>query len=162
VTLSRVTRYHVFMLVQALARRRVRRIFDALGRGDYSLALDGLDEDVHHVFAGDHPLGGERHSRDAVRRWFERLYRLYDMRFDVRNVFVCGPPWNLQVGVEWLGYATPRVGEPYLNHGAHIIRIRRGKAVYFHAYEDSQKVAEACRLMAEAGIDEAAAAPITA
>ena len=79
-----------------------------------------------------------------------------------RNVFVCGPPWNLQVGVEWLGYATPRVGEPYLNHGAHIIRIRRGKAVYFHAYEDSQKVAEACRLMAEAGIDEAAAAPITA
>lgn len=32
--------------------------------------------------------------------------------------------------------------------------------MYFHAYEDSQKVAEACRQMAAAGITEAAAAPI--
>ena len=37
------------MLVRALARRRVGRIFDALGRGDYSVALDGLAEDVHHA-----------------------------------------------------------------------------------------------------------------
>jgi ketosteroid isomerase-like protein len=40
-----------------LVRRRIRGIFDALSRGDYSLALDRLAEDVHHVFAGDHALG---------------------------------------------------------------------------------------------------------
>jgi len=32
--------------------------------------------------------------------------------------------------------------------------------VYFHAYEDSQKVADECRVMAEAGIEEAAAPAI--
>jgi hypothetical protein len=32
--------------------------------------------------------------------------------------------------------------------------------VYFHAYEDSQKVADAYRRMADAGIGEAAAVPI--
>jgi len=72
-------------------------------------------------------------------------------------VIVSGPPWDLLVAVEWLAHATPRAGEPYLNPGAHIIRIRRGRVVYLHAYEDSQKVAEACRQMAAAGIEEAAA-----
>ena len=65
-----------------------------------------------------------------------------------------------EVGVEWIGRATPKAGESYVNEGAHIIRIRRGRVVYFHAYEDSQKVADACRRMAEAGIEEAAATPI--
>jgi len=144
----------------ALVRRRIRETFDALSRGDYSVALDGLADDVHHVFAGDHALGGERHSRDAVRRWFERVFRLYDLRFDVQRVLVTGPPWDLVEGVEWIGHAAPKAGEPYVNEGAHIIRIRRGRVAYFHAYEDSQKVADACRRMADAGIEEAAAAPI--
>ncbi len=141
-------------------RRRIHAIFDGLSRGDYSVGLGGLADDVHHVFAGEHALGGEHHSRDGVRRWFERLFRLFELRFDVRQVIVSGPPWDLLVAVEWLAQATPRTGERYLNPGAHIICIRRGRVVYFHAYEDSQKVAEACRQMADAGIEEAAAAPI--
>lgn len=149
------------MLFHAIARSRARVIFEALSRGDYAVAVGGLADDVHHVFAGDHALGGERHSREAVRRWFERLFRLYEIRFDVRRVIVSGPPWDLVVAVEWLGHATPKVGEPYVNEGVHIIRIRCGRVVYFHAYEDSQKVAYACRRMADGGIDEAAAAPIT-
>jgi ketosteroid isomerase-like protein len=144
----------------AIARQRARAGFDALSRGDYTVALDALADDVHHVFAGDHALGGKRHSRDAVRRWFERLFRLYELRFDVERVIVSGPPWDLTVAVEWLGHATPKAGEPYVSEGAHIIRIRRGRVVYLHAYEDSQKVAEACRRMADAGIQEATAQPI--
>ena len=105
-------------------------------------------------------MGGERHSREAVRRWFERVFRLYSLRFDVQRVFVAGPPWDFVVGVEWIGHAIPKAGEAYVNEGAHVIRIRRGKVVYFHAYEDSQKVADACQRMADAGIDEAAAPPI--
>jgi hypothetical protein len=61
-------------------------------------------ENVHHAFAGDHPLGGERHSR---------------------------------------------------------IHIRWGRAVYVHAYENSQAVEDACRHMAANGVAEAAAAPVT-
>jgi len=144
-----------------LITRRVRAIFDGLSHGDYTTAINGLGGDVHHVFAGDHPLAGERHSPDAVRRWFERLFRLFELRFDVRGIFVSGPLWNALVAVEWIAHVTPKAGAPYENHGAHIIRIRRGRVVYLHAYEDSQKVAEACRVMVAAGIAEAGAAPIT-
>jgi ketosteroid isomerase-like protein len=146
---------------KTLVRRRVHTIFDALGRRDYMVALDGMAANVHHVFAGDSALGGERHSRDAVQAWFERLFRLYDeLRFDIHQVIVSGPPWNIVVGVEWLGHVRPKAGKPYLNEGFHVINIRRGRVAYFHAYEDSQKVADACREMADAGIDEARAAPI--
>jgi hypothetical protein len=31
---------------------------------------------------------------------------------------------------------------------------------YFHAFLDTQRIADACRQMAEAGVEEAAAAPI--
>ena len=148
-------------MYRAFVRRRVSEIFDALSRGDYEVALAGMADDVHHVFAGESPLGGERHSRDAVRAWFERLFRPYEeLRFDVGRVTVSGPPWNIVVGVEWLGHVRPKAGEPYDNEGFHIINIRRGRVAYFHAYEDSQKVAEACQQMAAAGIAEAAAPPI--
>ena len=148
-------------MYKALVRRRIHAVFDALSHGDYAVATDGMADDVHHVFAGDSALGGERHSRNAVRAWFERLFRLYDeLRFEIQRVIVSGRPWNIVVGVEWLGYARPKAGEPYVNEGFHVINIRRGRVVYFHAYEDSQKVADACRQMADAGIEEAAAAPI--
>lgn len=148
-------------MLDFLIERRLRATFEGLGRGDYSVALDGLADDVHHVFAGEHALAGERHSRDAVRRWFERLFRLFELRFDVRSVAVSGPIWNAVAAVEWIAHVTPKLGAPYDNHGAHIIRIRRGRVVYLHAYEDSQKVAQACEAMAAAGIEEARAAPIT-
>jgi ketosteroid isomerase-like protein len=147
-------------MFKSLVRRRIRAIFDALSKGDYRPALAGLAEDVHHVFAGDHALAGERHSRDAVERWFERLFRLFDLRFDIRRVIVSGPPWNLVVGVEWLAHVRPKAGSPYVNEGAHVIEIRRGRVKYLHAYEDSQKVAAACARMRDAGIEEAGAAPI--
>src|SRR2546427_12976831 len=88
-----------------------------------------------------------------VRRWFERVFRLYQLSFGVERVIVSGPPWDMLITVEWLGHATPRAGAPYENEGAHVIRIRRGRVVYLHAYEDSQKVAGAFRAMAEAGIE---------
>ena len=63
--------------------------------------------------------------------------------------------------VEWRAQVTPVVGPPYVNEAAHVIHIRWGRAVYVHAYENSQAVADACRHMAANGVPEAAAAPIT-
>lgn len=146
----------------ALVRRTVRRVFDNLSRGDYPAVLSGVAADVHHVFAGDHPLGGERHTKEAMERWFERLYRLFpSLSFEVKDVIAKGWPWNTVVAVEWLAGVTPQDGEPYVNEAAHLLRIRWGRVVYIHAYEDSQKVADACRRMAGKGIEEAAAAPLT-
>ena len=149
-------------MFRLLAARRVRHVFARLSVGDYEPALAGLAPDVHHRFAGEHPLGGERHDPDAVRRWFERLFRLFpELRFTVTDTAVSGWPWNMTVAVQWRADVVPRLGPRYVNVGAHVLRVRRGRVACLHAYEDSQAVAEACAYMAAHGIEEAAAPPIT-
>ena len=149
-------------MYRALVERRVRGVFRHLSEGDYRAVLDSVAPDVHHVFSGDHPLGGERHSREAMERWFERVYRLFPrLDFEVKRVVASGWPWSTAVAVEWVDRTTPRAGESYANEGAHFLRIRWGRVVYVHAYVDGQRVADACRRMAEDGIEEASAPPIT-
>jgi ketosteroid isomerase-like protein len=144
-----------------LVRRRIRRVFERLSVGDYEFALAGLTDDVHHRFAGDHALGGERHDRASVRLWFERLFRLFpELRFTVTRVAVSGWPWELTVAVEWRADVTAAAGPGYVSVGAHVLRVRRGRVACLHAYEDSEAVARACAVMAEKGIEEAAAPPI--
>jgi ketosteroid isomerase-like protein len=147
---------------KAIARRRIRSVFDAISRGDIEAATRDLADDVHHVFPGDHPLGGERHSREAMQRWFQRLFVLFpEIEFEVDRIAVRGWPWDMQIAVQWSDHGKAADGEPYENEGAHWIRIRRGKGVYVHAYLDTKRVSDACDRMAAAGIEQAAAPQIT-
>lgn len=144
-----------------IARRRVEATFALLSRGEWAAVTEQMTPDVHHVFPGQHPLGGERHSRDAVLRWFERLGRLYPGHdFEVHRVVASGWPWDLWIAAQWTAQLQPAVGRAYSNEGAHWLRVRWGKVVYFHAYLDTQPIDRACRQMAGAGIAEAAAEPI--
>jgi ketosteroid isomerase-like protein len=148
-------------VIRRLAQRRVRAVFAALSEGDYETALAGLADNIHHRFAGEHPLGGERHDKAAVRLWFERLFRLFpELRFTVTKTAATGWPWDMTVVAEWEAQVTPQLGGRYVNKGAHVVRVRRGRVVCLHAYEDSQAVAAACQQMAAHGIAEAAAPPI--
>jgi ketosteroid isomerase-like protein len=145
-----------------IVARRARGIFERLSRGEWEATLADIAEDVHHVFPGDNAVGGERHSREGMRLWFERLYRLFpNLQFEVKKVSVRGWPWHTQVAVEWIDHTTAADGVSYSNEGAHWITIRWGKGTYVHAYLDTEKVTEACGRMAAAGIEEAAAPPIT-
>ncbi len=143
-------------------RPRVAAAFDAVGRGDIPALADGLAPHVHHRFGGNHALGGERHDRGAVVAWAQRLHRLFpQINFEFDRIVATGPPWSLIVTVEWRAHVTPVIGEPYLNLGAHVIRLRGRRVVELHAYEDCQAVTTALDVMAAAGIDEASAVPIT-
>jgi ketosteroid isomerase-like protein len=145
-----------------IVRRRTAKTFERLSRGDWQSIVEDLAAHVQHVFPGDHPLGGERHTREAVLRWFERLGRLFPGHdFEVHRVVSRGWPWSTWVVVEWTARLRPQEGEPYVNDGAHWIHIRWGKVTYFHAYLDTQRVAAACRDMGDRGVEEAAAGPIT-
>jgi ketosteroid isomerase-like protein len=146
----------------AIVRRRTADMFERLSRGEWESLVEGLADDVHHVFPGDHPLAGERHTREAVSRWFARLGRLFPgHEFELHRVTSYGWPWSTWVAVAWSTHLRPREGEPYVNHGAHWIHLRWGKATYFHAYLDTQRVAAACSEMAARGIEEASAPPIS-
>lgn len=87
---------------------------------------------MHHNFPSGGALGGERSTRDDVTAWLDRLYRvLPGLKFHVQAIAVDGWPWNTTVGVEWTNTATLLDGSPYTNTGAHILRIRWGKIVFF-------------------------------
>jgi ketosteroid isomerase-like protein len=149
-------------MYHAIVRRKARGIFDHLSRGEWRETTGDLADDFTHVFPGNHALGGERHSREAMERWFERLHRLFpDLNFEVKRVVAKGWPWNTLVAIEWTDHGSAADGEPYENEGAHWIRLRWGKGTYVHAYLETERLADACRRMAAAGIEEAAAAPIT-
>ena len=97
--------------------------------------------------------------RRQARRGFDRLFPTHEFR--VRRVISRGWPWRTWIAVQWVATLTPAVGDPYTNEGTHIIEARWGRTTSFHAYLDTQRVADECRRMAEAGIEEAAAPPIT-
>ncbi|HEX2466964.1 MAG TPA: nuclear transport factor 2 family protein [Solirubrobacterales bacterium] len=149
-------------MYKRIAASRIRRVFDAIGRQDYDAATDGVADDVHHLFPGTNALGGERHSRDALMRWFERLGRLFpQLAFEVQRVSVKGPPWDMWIAVQWTDEGRAADGTPYHNRGAHWIRIRRGRAVFIQAYLDTDLVTPSCQRMAGLGIVEAASPQIT-
>lgn len=149
-------------MYHAIVRRRVAQTFEALGRGDYEVALAGMAQRFEHNFSGAHALGGTRHTKAGMRLWLERLFRLNrKLDFTVKHIAVSGTPWNTTAVIEWRDTATLADGDSsYFNDGTHVIRMRWGKVVSLHAYLDTEKVVQAFRRMAEAGIAEAEAAPI--
>jgi len=144
-----------------IVERTARRAFEAVNGGDYDTLIDLCREDVMHRFGGDHALGGTRHTRDGLRLWFERLGRVMPtLALQVEDVWVKGGPWNTTVIVRWTAKGSPLDGQPYANHGVHIIRMRWGKVASIDANEDSQAVADVLRRQAACGVGEALAAPV--
>ena len=142
--------------------RNVRATFRRVGQRDYETLLEQTAPSVLHVFPGDHALGGTRHTRDALRRWFERLFLLFpELHFEVKEVAVRGLPWDATIMVQWENRGRARDRQSYANQGAHVLRLRWGRVIYLHEYLDSQRVAAVCRRLARQGVSEAAAEPLT-
>src|SRR5262249_7328314 len=149
------------MIYGYFAEKLARQSFANVQNHNYDEVLKALAPNVTHHFAGDHALGGTRHDTEALRRWFNRLGAvLPNIRFDVKNIWVKGPPWQTTVIVQWVATATLANGDPYVNPGVHIIAMRWGKVYSLDVSEDSQAVAAALVKQAEAGIQEAAAPKI--
>jgi ketosteroid isomerase-like protein len=147
---------------RALVRRRIRSTFlDELSRGDYPAVVKRTAPNVEHTFPGQGALGGTRRSRDALRQWFERLFRLFPvLRFEVEDIAVTGWPWRTVVAVRWRDWGRAADGEPYENRGCEVFEIRWGRATTISQYLDTKIVDDSLERMASAGIDEAAAPQI--
>ena len=144
-----------------IVRRKIEKMFECLSRGDYETPLKGIAPSIVHIFSGAHPLGGTRHSIEAMRRWFDRLYQLSPgLKFEIKNIAVSGYPWDTTIAVEWTDSAIPVDGSEYANEGVHIMKMQWGKVVYLHAYLDTQKTAAFFERLAAFGLVEASAAPI--
>lgn len=149
------------LVYQMIVRRIGLRAFQSLNRGDTARMLDNMTSDVVHYFPGDHTLGGRRTNKADVTRWFARLTTLFPgLHFTVEGVASRGWPWDTMLAVEWTSHGPLPDGSSYDNLGTHVIRLRWGKVVSFHAYMDSQTTAAALLRIAATGVSEATAPQI--
>jgi hypothetical protein len=64
-------------MYHAIVRRKLRFVFSSLSQGNFEPGLAGLASRFDHVFSGRHALGGTRHTKAGMRRWFELLFLLF-------------------------------------------------------------------------------------
>jgi ketosteroid isomerase-like protein len=130
-------------------KRMVRRAYRQLSRGDYESVLKTFTPGSRFRFAGTHALGGERIGTEAVREWFEEVFRVFpDLQLEPETVVVGGWPWNTVAATRFHVRATLLDGHPYSNEGMQLLRIRWGRVVEDFLYEDTQRIAAALDRMA--------------
>jgi len=147
------------VIYKLIVTKKVRDTFLAVQNHDYDLVLAGIsDSNLTHHFAGNNALGGTRHDKQALERWFKRVGAvLPDLKFEVTDVLVKGPPWNTTVVARWVATTTLLNGDNYVNPGCHVIGLKWGKAHSFDVYEDTQVVTSGLLKQSQSGIAEATA-----
>ena len=82
-------------MYHSIVKRFARKNFERVNQRDFTSLLKDCVPNVYHRFSGTHALGGERHDRETLGRWLDRLQRLGpDMKLTVRDVWVKGWPHN--------------------------------------------------------------------
>lgn len=148
-------------MYHAIVKRIARKNFLRVNQKNFDAILGDCAPDIHHRFGGTHALGGERHDKEALARWFDRLGRLgQHLTLTVEDVWVKGLPNDTTIIMRWSATDELPDGSSYRNRGVHIIRMRWGKVVDIDAHEDSQAVGSNLARQAELGVAEAAADPI--
>lgn len=149
------------MLYRAIVKRKIRQAFDQVNRRQWDDLMKSMAPDIFHRFGGDHAIGGQRHDRETLRLWFERLARvLPNLQLEINDIWVQGWPWHTMVFVQWDGRATRLDGERYFQHAVHVITLQWGKIHAIDVFEDSQAVSAALKAQAVSGLGEAIAEPI--
>jgi ketosteroid isomerase-like protein len=149
-------------MYHAIVRARITRLFHALNQGNYEPVLGTLAGQFEHWFAGEHALSGTRTTMARTRAWYERLYKVFpNIRFDLSNIVVNGPPWNTTVAVEWNDSYTLANGDKRSNCGVHFIRLQWGRGTSVRIYCDTRLLLENLEIQYRGGVPEAHAAPIT-
>jgi ketosteroid isomerase-like protein len=148
--------YHRFVAAQ------VRKAFAEISKGNWEAMVAGMAPTFTYRFYGDHALSGERHTHEALRRWWERCFRLLpDTQFVVEDVLVAGWPWNTRVATAVTVDVGLADGSRYQNVVNQFLRMRWGKITEVRTLEDTAVLERTLDRLAAAGIEEAHAAPIT-
>ena len=142
--------------------KSIRQSLDHVNNRRWAEVLKAVAPHVHHRVPGAHALGGERHDKETLGRWFERLGRvLPNLHLTVNNIWVKGWPWHTTVFAQWDGTATLLNGDAsYVNRGLHVFTLRWGRVYALEEFQDSQAAARALAAQAAAGLEEAVAEQI--
>lgn len=149
------------MLYSFIVKKKIRETFDHTNNHRWDKAVEAAVPHIHHRVSGIHALAGERHRKEDLRRWFERVGRvLPDLRLKINDIWVTGWPWHTTVFAQWDAAATLLNGERYVNRGLHVFTLRWGRLYALEEFYNSQASANGLAVQAKEGIEEAAAEPI--
>lgn len=139
--------------------KRLNQVF-RLEAADIEPILKPFAPRHRHSMNGYHALSGVRCCRAETRAWYTRLARLLpDVRFDLENVGVWGPPHAMRAHVAWNSTATV-AGEAATNSGFHEFRFAGTKVVNLSIHSDADLFAGTLDALAQNGVGEAHARPI--
>ena len=144
-----------------IVRQQILKSFNHLNNHNFQPVVDSFLPNIYHTFAGQHAIGGTRHTVGSTRLWYARLFRLFpDLRFSIKNIVIAGLPWDTRIAVQFRVELTPPDGGAYFNDVAQFIRLKWGRIAEIHLYEDTQKLVGLLQRMHSCGIEEASATPI--
>jgi hypothetical protein len=63
-------------MYHSIVERIARKNFERVNQRDFASLLKDCVPNVYHRFGGTHALSGERHDREALGLWLDRLARL--------------------------------------------------------------------------------------
>jgi ketosteroid isomerase-like protein len=149
-------------MYHAIVERRIRRVFASLSQGDPAPMMDSLAPAFRYRFEGDSPIGGLRTTRESMRLWWERMYRLFPgLSFEVKDVVMTGGLWHTRIFTQ-LDFVKPLPdGTRYTNVVMQRMEMRWGRITEIHTLEDTQRCMRLLAWQAANGKQEAIAAPIS-
>lgn len=150
------------MVYAMMVRKKICATFDQINTGNYEPMIAGLAEPFEYVFHGQHALGGKRTTKTAMIRWWERTFRLLPgAKFDVQEILVNSGPWHTRVALRNAVTGELPDGSKYSNTVFQFMTLRWGKITFVETLEDLQVLENALKVVADSGVPEALAEPIT-
>ena len=126
-------------------RRAIRRV----NAGDIGPMLSSYAQDAVSVFPGENSWGGEHRGRDAIETFLRRFVRV-GIQFEAREIVVSGWPWSATIWVRFSDHVKAPDGTVvYENRGVIRAKTRWGKIVLQETFEDTEKLAEFDKYLAE-------------
>ena len=148
-------------MYQLIFKRKIREGFRDISEGNFDKLLRQFAPEVDFSFSGDHAMAGEFRRRETVKAWFERVHKIFPgFQIQAREIFVSGLPWNVVITTRFAVWDTLPDGSRYENDGVQVARIRWGRVVEDHLYEDSQRLADVLQRLGKMGNEEAVAAAL--
>lgn len=153
-------------MYKAAVRALVRHSIGKLNDGDPTLMLRLAAPDAQMAFPGHNswatmfrPMvkGRQIHithrGRDECRAFAERFVA-EGMHFEIEDILVNGPPWNLRVAIRAHDFrADPDGGaDHYNNRLVAFVEMRWGRMVRWEDYEDTERVSAWDRERETAGV----------
>ncbi|HWB65389.1 MAG TPA: nuclear transport factor 2 family protein [Mycobacteriales bacterium] len=118
-----------------LVGKAVRFLYRQVVTGRARLATALATDDVEFIFPGENSFAGRYRGKPELRAWIRRFSSLHP-QFDIHDVVVSGPPWNMRVALRF----TDSIGDDYRNEGMEYVRLRWGRLTDVQVFLNTETI----------------------